>query len=77
MKTLTRIIASLSIFLTAAACQQFDIDTQMTPEKELANLRLVCDAVDIYSFPSTNADDVTSHAILVLMVKESGPPVAT
>ena len=59
MKTLTRIIASLSIFLTAAACQQFDIDTQMTPEKELANLRLVCDAVDSYSFPSTNADDVT------------------
>ena len=59
MKTLTRIIASLSIFLTAAACQQFDIDTQMTPEKEQANLRLVCDAVDSYSFPSTNADNVT------------------
>jgi len=59
MKTLTRIIASLSIFLTAAACQQFDIDTQMTPEKELANLRLVCDAVDSYSFPSTNANNVT------------------
>ena len=59
MKTLTRIIASLSIFLTAAACQQFDIDTQMTPEKELANLRLICDAVDSYSFPSTNADNVT------------------
>ena len=59
MKTLTRIIASLSIFLTAAACQQFDIDTQMTPEQEYANLRLVCDAVDSYSFPSTNADDVT------------------
>ena len=59
MKTLTKIIASLSIFMTAAACQQFDIDTQMTPEKELANLRLVCDAVDSYSFPSTNADKVT------------------
>ena len=59
MKTLTRIIASLSIFMTAAACQQFDIDTQMTPEKEQANLRLVCDAVDSYSFPSTNADNVT------------------
>ena len=59
MKTLTRIIASLSIFLTAAACQQFDIDTQMTPEKEYANLKLVCDAVDSYSFPATNADKVT------------------
>ena len=59
MKTLTKIIASLSIFLTAAACQQFDIDTQITPEQEYANLRLVCDAVDSYSFPSTNADNVT------------------
>ena len=59
MKTITRIIASLSIFLTAAACQQFEIDTQMTPEQEYANLRLICDAVDSYSFPSTNADDVT------------------
>lgn len=59
MKTLTKIIASLSILLTAAACQQYDIDTQITPEKELANLRLVCDAVDSYSFPSTNADNVT------------------
>ena len=46
MKTITRIIASLSVLMTAAACQQFEIDTQMTPEQEYANLRLVCDAVD-------------------------------
>ena len=59
MKTITRIIASLSILLTAAACQQFEIDTQMTPEQEYANLRLVCDAVDSYSFAATNADNVT------------------
>ena len=58
MKTITRIIASLSILLIAAACQQFEIDTQMTPEKEYANLRLVCDAVDSYSFPSSSADNV-------------------
>ena len=59
MKTITRIIASLSVLLTAAACQQFEIDTQMTPEQEYANLRLVCDAVDSYSFASTGADNVT------------------
>ena len=59
MKTITRIIASLSVLLTAAACQQFEIDTQMTPEQEYANLRLVCDAVDSYSFAATNADKVT------------------
>ena len=59
MKTITRIIASLSILLTAAACQQLEIDTQLTPEQEYANLRLLCDAVDSYSFPSTNAEDIT------------------
>ena len=59
MKTITRIIASLSVLITAAACQQFEIDTQMTPEKEYANLRLVCDAVDSYHFASTNADKIT------------------
>ena len=59
MKTITRIFASLSVFLTAAACQQFEIDTQMTPEKEYAGLRLVCDAVDSYQFPSTGANSAT------------------
>ena len=59
MKTITRILASLSVLLLAAACQQFEIDTQMTPEQEYANLRLVCDAVDSYSFAATNADKVT------------------
>lgn len=52
-------MASLSVLLIAAACQQFEIDTQMTPEQEYANLRLFCDAVDNYSFASTNADKIT------------------
>ena len=59
MKTITRIIASLSVLIAAAACQQFKIDTQMTPEQEAANLRLVCDAVDSYHFAATGADDIT------------------
>ena len=59
MKTITRILASLSVLLAAAACQQFEIDTQLTPEQEYANLRLVCDAVDSYSFPSSDAANVT------------------
>ena len=59
MKTITRIIASVCVLLAAAACQQFEIDTQMTPEQEYANLRLVCDAVDAYSFASTNAESIT------------------
>ena len=59
MKTISRIIASLSVLAAAAACQQFEIDTQMTPEKEYANLRLVCDAVDSYSFAATGAGEIT------------------
>jgi len=59
MKTITRIFASLSVLLTAAACQQFEIDTQMTPEKEYANLRLVCDALDSYTVQASRPDKIT------------------
>jgi len=59
MKSITRIIASLSVLLTAAACQQFEIDTQMTPEKEAANLRLVCDALDSYTVQASRPDKIT------------------
>ena len=59
MKTTARIIASLSVLAALAACQQFEIDTQMTPEKEYASLRLTCDAVDTYTFASTQAESIT------------------
>ncbi|MBQ9193361.1 MAG: BACON domain-containing protein [Bacteroidales bacterium] len=59
MKKIARTIASLSFLAALAACQQFEIDTQMTPEKEYANLRLVCDAVDAYTFASTGAESAT------------------
>jgi len=59
MKTIVRFIACLSFTAALAACQQFEIDTQMTPEKEYANLRLVCDAVDAYSFAATGAESIT------------------
>ena len=59
MKTIVRFIACLSFTAALAACQQFEIDTQMTPEKEYASLRLVCDAVDAYSFAATGAESIT------------------
>ena len=59
MKTITRIFATLCVLGAAAACQQFEIDTQMTPEKEYANLRLVCDALTTYSVPATRPDNIT------------------
>ena len=59
MKTITRIFATLCVLGAAAACQQFEIDTQMTPEKEYANLRLVCDALTTYSVPASRPDNIT------------------
>ena len=59
MKTITRIFATLCVLGAAAACQQFEIDTQMTPEKEYANLRLVCDALTTYTVPASRPDDIT------------------
>ena len=59
MKTLVKILASLSAILALASCQQFKIDTQMTPEKAAANIRLVCDAVDAYAFPAQNPGTAT------------------
>ena len=58
MKTFIRIIALLSV-LAAASCQQFKIDTQMTPEKAAANIRLVCSALDSYNVPATNPGTIT------------------
>ena len=59
MKTITRIFATLCVLGAAAACQQYEIDTQMTPEKEYANLRLVCDALTTYSVPASRPDNIT------------------
>ncbi len=59
MKTFVRIIASLSVILGAAACQQYQIDTQMTPEKAAAGIRLVCDALSSYSVAATNPGNVS------------------
>ena len=59
MKTITRIFATLCVVGAAAACQQFEIDTQMTPEKEYANLRLVCDALTTYTVPASHPDNIT------------------
>ena len=59
MKTITRTFATLCVLGAAAACQQYEIDTQMTPEKEYANLRLVCDALTTYSVPASRPDNIT------------------
>ena len=48
MKTIVKIVASLSLGLFAVSCQQFYVDTQMTPEKAAASLKMECDALDSY-----------------------------
>ena len=59
MKTIFRILAIASVLVAAAACQQFQIDTQMTPEKAAASIRMECDALSAYTVPSTNPGTVT------------------
>ena len=59
MKTLFRPLALVAVLAVASACQQFYVDTQMTPEKAAASIRLVCDALDSYTVPATNPDNIT------------------
>ena len=47
MKTIVKIVASLSLGLFAVACQQFYVDTQMTAEQAVAKME--CDALDSYT----------------------------
>ena len=58
MKTILRTIASISVLLGLGACQQFEIDTQMTPEKAAASIRLVCDALDSYTLAATSPENI-------------------
>ena len=51
-------MALLSV-LAVASCQQFKIDTQMTPEKAAASIRMECSAVDVYNLPAQNPGSIT------------------
>lgn len=59
MKTLIRIFVCLGVLGAAASCQLYKIDTQMTPEKAAASIKMVCDALPSYTAASTNADAIT------------------
>ena len=54
MKTLIRTIACLGVLGLMASCQMYEIDTQMTPEKQAASIRMVCDALPAYTVASTS-----------------------
>ena len=49
MKRIVKIVASLSVGLLALSCQQFEVDTQMTPEKAAEMRRLESDALESYT----------------------------
>ncbi len=59
MKTLIRTIACLGVLGLMASCQMYEIDTQMTSEKQAASIRMVCDALPSYTVASTDANAVT------------------
>lgn len=57
MKTIVKIVASLSLGLFAASCQQFYVDTQMTPEQAVAKLE--CDALETYTIQGEKPQSVS------------------
>ena len=59
MKTILRTIACLGVLGLAASCQMYEIDTQMTPEKAAASIRMECDALPSYTVPALNPGTVT------------------
>ena len=59
MKTIVRSFALLVVLAGAAACQQFYVDTQMTPEKAAASIRMECSAVDTYNLPATDPESIS------------------
>lgn len=59
MKNLTRIFAGLALLGAAASCQLYEIDTQMTPEKAAASIRMECSAVDVYNLPAQSPDPIS------------------
>ena len=59
MKTIVRTLACLGVLGLMASCQLYEIDTQMTPEKQAASIRMVCDALPSYTVASTDAGAVT------------------
>ena len=59
MKTIFKSAACLSFLLALAACQQFQIDTQMTPEKEAASIRLESDALEAYTISASNPQAIS------------------
>lgn len=59
MKTIVRTLACLGVLGLMASCQMYEIDTQMTPEKQAASIRMVCDALPSYTVASTDAGAVT------------------
>ena len=59
MKTLIRTFVCLGILFAAASCQLYKIDTQMTPEKAAAGIKMVCDALPSYTVAATNAEAIS------------------
>ncbi len=59
MKTIIRSIACLGVLALAVSCQMYEIDTQMTPEKAAASIRMDCDALPSYTVPANNPGSIT------------------
>ena len=56
--TSVKIFALLSVLCAVLSCQQFHVDTQMTPEKFAASVKLVTDVQDAYTLGATSPQSI-------------------
>ena len=61
MKSILKTVASLSVLLLACSCVLEKIDTQMTPEKAKASIRLECSALESYTVQAAKPQDISFH----------------
>ena len=59
MKSIFKIAACLSVLLLAYSCKLEEIDTQMTDEEAIANIRLECDALEAYTIQAEKPQAVS------------------
>lgn len=61
MKSILKTVAFLSVLFLGTSCALEQIDTQMTPEKALASIRLECSALENYTVQAAKPQDISFH----------------
>lgn len=61
MKSIVKTVASLALLVLTFSCALEKIDSQMTPEKARASIRLECSALESYTVQAAKPQDISFH----------------